>query len=161
MTEHVDEQGRIHALRDQKTPPVELLGRSSTSSDTSIVEESKDSSTAVDPELQPVTPEVDVYPGDHGDWRAILSSVGVFFAIFVGFGILNIPGTFVTYWQENQLSEYSESQVGWIAAMQFFFTLFGSVFTGRWFDLHGGRVSHQLFSSYRSCPTDFWGSYYC
>jgi hypothetical protein len=84
--------------------------------------------------------ENEEYPGDHGDWRAILCMIGVFFALFVGFGILNIPGTFVTYWENNQLKGYSESQVGWIAAIQFFLTLFGSVFTGRWFDLHGGRV---------------------
>jgi hypothetical protein len=83
---------------------------------------------------------VDVYPGDHGDWRAILCSVGAFFTLFIGFGILNIPGTFVTYWENNQLKEYSQSQISWIAAMQFFLTLFGSVFTGRLFDLYGGRV---------------------
>jgi len=83
---------------------------------------------------------VDVYPGDHGDRRAIVVSIGVFFALFVGFGILNIPGTFQTYWENNQLSEYSQSQVGWICAVQFFLTLFGSVFTGRWFDMHGGKV---------------------
>jgi MFS family permease len=96
---------------------------------------------AVDPEEQASDGQEDqVYPGDHGDWRAIVSSIGCFFALFVGFGILNIPGTFVTYWENNQLQGYSQSQVGWIAAMQFFLTLSGSVFTGRWFDLHGGKV---------------------
>ena len=97
--------------------------------------------TAVDSESQSNQERtVDVYPGDHGDWRAILSSLGAFFAFFVGFGILNIPGTFVTYWENNQLKQYSQSQIGWIAAMQFFLTLFGTIFTGRWFDLRGGKV---------------------
>lgn len=86
--------------------------------------------------------EDDVYPGDNGDWRAIVCVIGCFMALFVGFGILNIPGLFVTYWENNQLSGYTASQVAWIASMQFFLTLFGSVFTGRWFDLHGGKVHH-------------------
>ena len=84
--------------------------------------------------------EVDVYPGDRGDWRAMSCAVGVFFTLFIGFGILNVPGTFQTYWQDNQLAGYSQSEIGWIVATQFFLTLFGSVLTGRYFDLYGGRV---------------------
>ena len=111
-------------------PPQSIEIDSSSGSENSDVKK-------VDPE-QPV---VEVYPGDHGDRRAIVVSIGVFFALFVGFGILNIPGTFQTYWENNQLSEYSQSQIGWVCAIQFFLTLFGSVFSGRWFDMHGGRVS--------------------
>lgn len=95
---------------------------------------------AGDPEGSADASDDEIYPGDHGDWRAILCSVGVFLALFVGFGILNIPGTFVTYWETNQLVGYTVSQISWIAAVQFSLTLLGSVLTGRWFDMHGGRV---------------------
>jgi MFS family permease len=95
---------------------------------------------AEDPEGSADASDDEIYPGDHGDWRAILCSVGVFLALFVGFGILNIPGTFVTYWETNQLVGYTVSQISWIAAVQFSLTLLGSVLTGRWFDMHGGRV---------------------
>jgi hypothetical protein len=134
MTDHV-ETGLQHAFPGNDTRPlqVDTPPQSSTSSD----EELKD--VSADTEVQDSNND-NVYPGDHGDWRAISCSVGCFFALFVGFGILNIPGTFVTYWGNNQLVGYSQSQIGWIAAMQFFLTLFGSVFTGRWFDLHGGKV---------------------
>jgi hypothetical protein len=82
----------------------------------------------------------DIYPGDDGDLHAVLCCIGVWFALFIRFGILNIPGMFVMYWKKNQLKEYSESQVSWIMSIQWFLTLGGSIFTGRWFDLHGGRV---------------------
>lgn len=138
------ELGRVHSLPSSTREmalvapaPSEHLGRdSSTRSEDDDVKK-----------MDPEQPVVEIYPGDHGDRRAIVVSIGVFFALFVGFGILNIPGTFQTYWENNQLSEYSQSQVGWICAVQFFLTLFGSVFTGRWFDMHGGRVSlhhHEL-----------------
>ena len=44
-----------------------------------------------------------MYPDDHGDWRANSGSTGIF-VIFVGFGILNVPGTVVPYWGSNKLS---------------------------------------------------------
>jgi hypothetical protein len=137
MTEHVD-TGRVHSFSDENRElPLMAATTDSVSSETSKEEEK---SPANDPETQSPVAGDDVYPGDHGDWRAISCSIGVFFALFVGFGILNIPGTFQTYWELNQLKDYTPSQVGWIAATQFFLTLFGSVFAGRWFDLHGGRV---------------------
>jgi hypothetical protein len=140
MTEHID-AGKVHSFEQNRQIPLLAISvPPSASSDDSLKETKEAEDSAVDPE-QSVPPRFDdVYPGDHGDKRAILVSVGVFFALFVGFGILNIPGTFQTYWENNQLKEYSQSTTSWIAAMQFFLTLFGSVFTGRWFDLHGGRV---------------------
>jgi hypothetical protein len=108
--------------------------------ETSVVKEKLASAAGHSNQSLSAEPVGEVYPGDRGDWRAVLCCVGVFFTLFIGFGILNIPGTFQTYWQENQLEGYSASEIGWIPATQFFLTLFGSVFTGRYFDLHGGRV---------------------
>jgi hypothetical protein len=115
-----------------------------------------DLSASVEAAVDPTSAEDEVYPGDHGDRRAIVCSIGVFFAFFVGFGVLNIPGTFVTYWESNQLSQYSTSPISWIASLQFCLTLFGSVFTGRWFDAHGGRVQFSFHLSYVSyfCSSD-------
>lgn len=139
MTEHVDinahslpEQVHEAALMSEQSSPPHTSG----SSDISL-KERKDLTDDVDAEQ---TTPVDVYPGDHGDWRAIVSCIGAFFTLFIGFGILNIPGTFQTYWENNQLAEYPPGEIGWIAATQFFLTLFGSVFTGRFFDLYGGKV---------------------
>src|SRR5271170_5069689 len=141
MTDHVETGGTYSFSHDEPRdtePKMDTPPQSSSDSDESLRETK---TPAVDPEEQASDDHDDqVYPGDHGDWRAIICSIGCFFALFVGFGILNIPGTFVTYWENNQLQGYSQSQVGWIAAMQFFLTLLGSVFTGRWFDLHGGKV---------------------
>src|ERR1700738_4273431 len=136
MTEQID-AGRTHSFSDQ-THEKSLVSPASATSEASNAE---NLDPIADPEGQSPSALEDVYPGDHGDWRAISCSIGVFFTLFVGFGILNIPGAFQTYWETNQLKQYSQSQVSWIAATQFFLTLFGSVFTGRWFDLHGGRVS--------------------
>jgi len=135
MTDHGDKR---HSFTDQtqQGPVMTAHELELDSSENGAVKEVADA--AVDPEAQ--SNDDDVFPGDNGDWRAIICLIGVFFALFVGFGVLNIPGTFVTYWQNNQLEGYSTSDIGWIAAIQFFLTLGGSVFTGRWFDLHGGKV---------------------
>jgi hypothetical protein len=139
VTEYVD-TNRRQSFSDQ-TRQVPLMITTPPASTSSLSNVGKENDPTVDPELQSPSSTDDVYPGDHGDWRAIVCSIGVFFALFVGFGILNISGTFQTYWENNRLQEYSVSQIGWISSTQFFLTLFGSVFTGRWFDLHGGRVS--------------------
>jgi len=141
MTEHV-EPSRVSSSDGARREPLMTVVHPpiSESSDNSLKEVS-------DPTGEPTdidTPPADVYPGDHGDWSAILCSVGAFFTLFIGFGILNIPGTFVTYWEDNQLKDYPQSTVAWIAAVQFFLTLFGSVFSGRFFDLHGGKVPSYL-----------------
>ena len=141
--------GRVHSLPSSTRETALVAPSDNAGLDSSGWSENSDVKK-VDPEQ----PAVQVYPGDHGDRRAIVVSIGVFFALFVGFGILNIPGTFQTYWENNQLSGYSQSQVGWICAVQFFLTLFGSVFSGRWFDMHGGRVS-----IHRELSVD--GSYHC
>jgi MFS family permease len=137
MTERID-VGRTHPFSN-RTHEKSLMAVSPASA-ISEASNAENLDTIADSEGQSPSVPKDVYPGDHGDWRAISCSIGVFFTLFVGFGILNIPGAFQTYWETNQLKQYSQSQVSWIAATQFFLTLFGSVFTGRWFDLHGGRV---------------------
>jgi hypothetical protein len=146
MTEHI-EPGKVLSFEENRQIPLLTTSPPTSASSQNSVKEAKESAdAAVDPgQPSPPPASEEVYPGDHGDKRAILISVGVFFALFVGFGILNIPGTFQTYWENNQLKEYSQSTVSWIAAVQFFLTLFGSVFTGRWFDTHGGRVTLFLW----------------
>lgn len=140
MTEHVA-TGRV----SQEPRDMESKSMSSPPDLEASAKEGRD--PAVSAEEQTSTDDDDeVYPGDDGDWNAIICMIGCFMALFVGFGILNIPGLFVTYWENNQLSNYTASQVSWIASMQFFLTLFGSVFTGRWFDLHGGKVLSLLKS---------------
>jgi hypothetical protein len=84
--------------------------------------------------------EEETYPGDRGSFVAMLCTVGAFFALFMGLGSLKIPGIYLPYIQDHYLSEYTHSEIGWIASIQYGLTFLGSVFTGRWFDLYGGRV---------------------
>jgi hypothetical protein len=137
MTNHGKEE-RNRSFSSQTRPEFLMTDPTDHPVDETAVTDEK--SVAGDPEGSAAASDDEIYPGDHGDWRAILCSVGVFLALFVGFGILNIPGTFVTYWETNQLAGYTVSQISWIAAVQFSLTLLGSVLTGRWFDMHGGRV---------------------
>jgi hypothetical protein len=138
MTNHADAE-RNRSFSSQTRPEFLMTEPTDHPVDETAVTDEK--ASAGDPDEVAVVSDDEIYPGDHGDWRAILCSVGVFLALFVGFGILNIPGTFVTYWETNQLVGYTQSQISWIAAVQFSLTLLGSVLTGRWFDMHGGRVT--------------------
>jgi len=149
MTEHYD-ASRVPSIDRTRQEPLMTVSHPhpmSGSSDSSSLKEVKDP-TGEPTDRSDATAPVDVFPGDHGDWRAILCSVGAFFTLFIGFGILNIPGTFVTYWESNQLIGIPQSTVGWIAAVQFFLTLFGSVLTGRFFDLHGGKVAPWIWDRF-------------
>jgi hypothetical protein len=82
----------------------------------------------------------DIFPGDKGSLEAILCTIGLFFALFVGYGSIRIPGMYMPYLLKYQLSNHTHSELGWIASVQLGLTFFVTVFTGRWFDLYGGRV---------------------
>ncbi|WVR05290.1 hypothetical protein IAU60_002303 [Kwoniella sp. DSM 27419] len=73
--------------------------------------------------------------------REAWSCVGAaFFVLFCVFGFVTCFGQLKVYYLANQLSNYSESEVSWIATIQIFFTFAGSVLAGRYFDSHGARL---------------------
>jgi hypothetical protein len=69
-----------------------------------------------------------------GGMQAWLTLIGGFFCLFCSFGIaitdanlgfINATGTLQTYYEQNQLAEYTPSQIGWISSTMIFIALLG------------------------------------
>lgn len=87
--------------------------------------------------------------GDHGDhcyltypeggsraWGVVFGSFCLFMSVF---GIINSSAVFQSYFLENQLKEYSPSEVGWIFSAYLFMVYFVGLVVGPIFDRHGAR----------------------
>ncbi|RDL31166.1 MFS monocarboxylate transporter [Venustampulla echinocandica] len=74
-----------------------------------------------------------------GGLRAWLVILGSFSVICGTFGLMSSVGLFQSYWQANQLANYSPRDVGWIAAVNIFLNLFLGVQIGPLFDRYGSR----------------------
>lgn len=81
--------------------------------------------------------DVESYPeGGLKAWSVVL---GCWFSLVAASGLLNTLATFQTYLTTHQLSDYSESSIGWIFSL-FTFVVFGvGLFTGPIFDKYGPR----------------------
>jgi hypothetical protein len=77
------------------------------------------------------------YP--EGGTRAWLVVFGAWCGMFASFGISNALGSFQAYISANQLSTYSDSQIGWIFSLYLFFLMFGGIYVGPIFDVYGPR----------------------
>lgn len=88
-------------------------------------------------------------PGDRGDhcsltypeggcaaWGVVFGSFCLFISVF---GIINSSAVFQSYFLENQLKEYSPSEVGWIFSAYLFMVYFVGLVVGPIFDRHGTR----------------------
>lgn len=92
----------------------------------------------LDEELQSVVTNDEVtYP--EGGREAWLVVFGSFMGATVGFGMMNTIGIFHSYLSENQLSDYSESTVGWIFSVYVFLAFFCGIQIGPIFDAHGPK----------------------
>ncbi|TKX24974.1 MFS transporter-like protein 40 [Elsinoe australis] len=80
----------------------------------------------------------ETYP--EGGFRAWLVVFGAFCGLVAALGVMNSVGTYQAYLLNNQLSEYSESDVGWIFGLYAFLAFFGGVQVGPIFDVHGPRI---------------------
>lgn len=78
------------------------------------------------------------YP--EGGQKAWLTVAGAAACLFVSFGWVNCAGIFQDYYQANQLSSYSPSEIAWIPALQIFFMIFAGVLVGKVFDDYGPAV---------------------
>ncbi|PQE16389.1 major facilitator superfamily transporter protein [Rutstroemia sp. NJR-2017a BVV2] len=110
-----------------------------------IVQEKEITSTSTSFDGLPPTQELNE-PDSHDDitypeggTRAWLVVFGSWCGMFASFGISNSLGSFQAYVSANQLSAYSESQVGWIFSLYVFFTLFGGIYVGPIFDMYGPK----------------------
>lgn len=80
-----------------------------------------------------VTKEEGDFP--EGGFEAWLCVAGTFTVMAFSFGYLNAYGIFQEYYTSNFLQNYSQSDIAWIGAMQYFFIFGVGLFAGRAFDL--------------------------
>ncbi|KAH8171207.1 major facilitator superfamily protein [Sarocladium implicatum] len=66
--------------------------------------------------------------------------LGAWFALFPASGLLNSMGVFQSHFSRNQLSKYSESEIGWIFSIFAFLFFFGGFQVGPIFDRYGLKV---------------------
>ncbi|EKM49893.1 uncharacterized protein PHACADRAFT_265647 [Phanerochaete carnosa HHB-10118-sp] len=96
------------------------------------------------PEKHSLTKEVEKGQADEeypdGGWRAWLTVLGAFFALFCTFGQLSSFGTFQSWYSEHQLQDLSPSTISWIGSLQLWVFFFSGGFVGRFFDVYGPRV---------------------
>lgn len=74
-----------------------------------------------------------------GGTKAWLTVFGSFSLLVATFGVLTSIGIFQSYWQAHQLSAYTSRDIGWIASVLVFLTLFLAVQVGPLFDRHGPK----------------------
>ncbi|OXH25673.1 hypothetical protein J008_05326 [Cryptococcus neoformans] len=79
-------------------------------------------------------------PPPDGGFHAWATVAGSFLALFVQFGLANSFGILQTYYEANQLSNLSSSEISWIGGLQQFLLFFGGLFSGRIFDSHGAHI---------------------
>jgi len=79
------------------------------------------------------------YTFPEGGTVAWLVVFGSFCVIAGTYGLLSSVGLLLAHWKAHQLSQYSESSIGWISGVNVFFTLFLGVQVGPLFDKHGPR----------------------
>lgn len=87
--------------------------------------------------VQSIDKEGNVYP--EGGREAYSVVIGAFMAMFGSLGLVNSTGIFQSYLLQHQLSDQSESKVGWIFGMFAFFMFFSSLQIGPIFDAKGPR----------------------
>ncbi|KAI5286038.1 hypothetical protein KEM54_000113, partial [Ascosphaera aggregata] len=81
--------------------------------------------------------EGNYYP--EGGMEAYSVVFGAFFAMFGSLGVVNSTGIFQAYLLQNQLSDHSEGEVGWIFGVYAFLMFFSSLQIGPIFDAKGPR----------------------
>lgn len=74
--------------------------------------------------------------GGRTAWGVVFGSFCLFMSVF---GIINTSAVFQSYLLENQLKEYSPSEVGWIFSTYLFVVYFVGLGVGPIFDRHGTR----------------------
>ncbi|KAK0389163.1 hypothetical protein NLU13_2738 [Sarocladium strictum] len=89
----------------------------------------------IDTQQPPAASVVSAYP-ERG-LKAYSVIMGAWFALFPPSGLLNSLGIFQAYLSRNQLSSYSESEIGWLSSVFAFLFFFGGLQVGPIFDRYG------------------------
>jgi hypothetical protein len=89
----------------------------------------------------PFKPPPGMAPSDFpdGGFTAWAACAGAWCCLFASFGWITCIGVFQTYYQENQLRQYSASDVAWIPSVEIFIMQFAAPFCGKVFDGYGPR----------------------
>ena len=74
-----------------------------------------------------------------GGWAGWLVVFGSFCILLATYGLTAAVGLFQAYWQANQLSNFSASDIGWISSVNIFLNLFLGIQIGPLFDRYGPR----------------------
>lgn len=72
--------------------------------------------------------------------KAWLVVFGSFMGLLPSWGVINAGGVIQTHLMENELSNYSMTQVSWLFATYECLSLVSSIFSGSYFDRNGARV---------------------
>ncbi|KPI41109.1 Riboflavin transporter MCH5 [Cyphellophora attinorum] len=135
---------RPDAVHDEKASVPAALRRSSSTAST----------------IHDGVPDEDGSPGDasrvstdaygntypEGGFAAWFCVFGSFCGLMCALGMMNTIGTYQAYLSANQLSDQTESAVGWIFGIYAFLSFFCGIQIGPWFDAKGPRVPVALGS---------------
>ncbi|KAG1725078.1 major facilitator superfamily domain-containing protein [Suillus paluster] len=76
-------------------------------------------------------------PFVEGGFRGYMTVFGAFFALFAAFGQSMAFGIFQLWYSQNQLVDYTASDISWIGSVQLWVFFFSGSFVGRLFDAYG------------------------
>ncbi|RMJ12411.1 hypothetical protein CDV36_007939 [Fusarium kuroshium] len=94
-----------------------------------------DSATAAD--TASTTTDLEFPEGGLQAWLVVF---GAFCAMLSVFGLINTAAVFESYFSQNQLREYSSSQIGWIFSLYLFIVFFVGIQVGPIFDKYGPKL---------------------
>lgn len=112
------------------------------------------------PPAGPAPPAHAAADGGAAAWTVVF---GGFVTLFCSFGFLNNFAAFQTYYFENTLKGYSNSDIAWIGAMQSFAILSANLVMGPLFDRYGPRpllIGATLAFSFGCMMTSLADKYY-
>jgi hypothetical protein len=79
-------------------------------------------------------------PFPEGGLKGWLVVFGSWCAMSTIYGLINSSAVFESYFKNNQLQNYSHSEIGWIFSLYLFLVFFVGVQVGPIFDRHGPRL---------------------
>jgi hypothetical protein len=116
------------------------LQKSPYTSDEEAVQSPKKDAILSSESLQTTDSEFEDISYPEGGAKAWLVVFGSFCATGAVFGLINTSAVFESYLKENQLRDYSHSQIGWIFSIYLFLVFSLGIFVGPIFDSYGPRL---------------------
>lgn len=125
----------------QPPPTATDESRSEDEKYTTDVESGEPRASSVPAGPPPFQPPPGMAPADFPDGGLTAWAVcaGAWCCLFASFGWITCIGVFQTYYQQNQLKEYTASDVAWIPSVEIFVMQLGAPFCGKIFDGYGPR----------------------